>query len=266
MARTARVKSETRTYHVMLRGKAGQAIFLDEEDYRRFLDLLEAKGAGQDFLLYAYCLMGNHVHLLLREEATELSQIMNRINVAYAYYFNHKYGRTGPLFQDRFKSEAIEDDTHFLTVIRHIHRIPEKAGMVDKAEQYPWSSYAYYLKRNAVFPVPTERDYVVRRFWPEIHRAIQLFERFSRQPDDREYLSMPDDIKTERSITSVAEAKEYATVRCREKGSDLDSLKDGNYIELRNEIIVKLKQESALSVRKIAGLLGVGRNIVQRVR
>ena len=143
----------------MLRGINRQDIFEDEEDYRKMLSCLEGlverrdeNGLLQPALctIYAYCLMSNHIHLLVRERDFNLSDIVKKIGVSYAYYFNKKYDRYGHLFQDRFKSEPVEDSAYFLTLLRYIHQNPLKAGITDKVEDYHWSSWWEYLGRTAV--------------------------------------------------------------------------------------------------------------------
>ena len=96
------------------------------------------------FVLHAYCLMDNHVHLLLQEQEETLGEIMKRVGVSYAYWFNRKYERVGHLFQGRFRSETVEDDAYFLTVLRYIHQHPVQAKLVARCSDYPWSSYAAY--------------------------------------------------------------------------------------------------------------------------
>lgn len=118
MPRTARRKSSTGIYHVLVRGVNQQRIFEDEADYAAYLLTLGRVKRENPFVLYAYCLMSNHVHLLLGEEAVPLSRIMQRIGVSYAYRFNQRHDRSGHLFQDRFKSEPVEDDGYFVTVSR----------------------------------------------------------------------------------------------------------------------------------------------------
>lgn len=95
--------------------------------------------------------MDNHVHLLMSEGTEEISKIMKRINVSYAYYFNQKYGRIGHLFQDRFKSEGIEDDTYLLAATRYIHNNPVRANIVKHAGEYKWSSYGIYINHQKDF-------------------------------------------------------------------------------------------------------------------
>lgn len=150
MARKAREKCESNTYHVMLRGINRQQIFLDQLDNQRFLEVLtECRGISK-FHLYAYCLMGNHVHLLLRVGEEPLEQVMKRIGTRYVVWYNNKYARAGHLFQDRYRSEAVKDDVYFLTVLRYILNNPVKGGICRKAEAYRWSSAADYYSGGGI--------------------------------------------------------------------------------------------------------------------
>ena len=145
MPRQARIKSKTGTYHVMLRGINQQQIFEDNEDSEKFLQVLKDCKAISEFDLFAYCLMGNHIHLLIQEKKEQIDQIMKRITTRFVYWYNIKYQRIGHLFQDRFKSEPVEDDGYFLTVIRYIHQNPVKAGICKKVQDYEYSSYNEYF-------------------------------------------------------------------------------------------------------------------------
>lgn len=154
MPRIARKIATSGIYHIMLRGINRQDIFTDDTDRNRFLQFLEnlqfdyddqGRIAGQNYTIYAYCLMSNHVHLLYRQGTEEVDQSMKRLEVSYAQYFNKKYGRTGHFFQDRFKSEPCEDFSYFLTLLRYIHQNPIKAGITHYAEEYPWSSWNEYI-------------------------------------------------------------------------------------------------------------------------
>lgn len=144
MPRAARKKSENGYYHIVLRGIGRQILFEDDEDHERFLTTVERYRQELGFELVAWCLMENHVHLLIHDIHDQLDLIMKKIGASYAYYFNHKYERSGHLFQDRYCSETVDDDAYLLTVIRYIHRNPEKAGIA-KAGDYRWSSYNAYL-------------------------------------------------------------------------------------------------------------------------
>jgi len=104
MPRQKRLLSPTHIYHVMVRGNSGRDIFLDDEDRKRLLRIIETKKKEEGFILFAYCLMNNHFHLLLKENRDNISQIMKKINTTYALYFNKKYQLSGHLFQNRFRS------------------------------------------------------------------------------------------------------------------------------------------------------------------
>ena len=145
MPRTSRQKSSLHTYHVMLRGINKQQIFYDKEDYAYFTKLIDRFKKPCGYKLLAYCLMGNHVHLLIREGNESIGNVFRHIGSAFVYWYNLKYERTGHLFQDRFKSEPIEDEAYLLTVFRYILMNPVKAGLCRQPENYPYSSAGEYL-------------------------------------------------------------------------------------------------------------------------
>ena len=113
MPRSARKKSESGIYHIMLRGINKQQIFEDKEDSERFLETLYKYKKQCEYEIYAYCLMGNHLHILLKEGKEDLTLMLKRIAGSYVYWYNWKYHRSGHLFQDRFKSEPVEDNAYF---------------------------------------------------------------------------------------------------------------------------------------------------------
>ena len=124
MPRQARRKSKTGIYHVIMRGINRQSIFEDDEDYERFIETLKKYKETSEYKIYAFCLMRNHFHLLMKTEKEDLDLVIKRIAGSYVYWYNLKYHRSGHLFQDRYKSEAVEDDPYFLTVLRYIHHNP----------------------------------------------------------------------------------------------------------------------------------------------
>ena len=144
MPRVQREKSGTGIYHVVYRGINRQKIFWDHEDYERFLSLLKKYRETCGYEIYAYCLMPNHIHLLIKEGTEDLGRIFKRIGASFVYWYNLKYERTGHLFQDRYRSEVVEDDSYLLTVIRYIHRNPVKAGICSEPEDYRYSSMKHY--------------------------------------------------------------------------------------------------------------------------
>lgn len=144
MAREKRKRSETGIYHIMLRGIEGRNLFENEEDKETFIEaIIKAKEKGE-FLLYGYCLMDNHVHMLIKE-GEEIGTSIKRITVSYVQWYNNKYGREGHLFQNRYKSEVVESEAYLLVVLRYIHQNPIKARIVSIIGEYPWSSYTKYI-------------------------------------------------------------------------------------------------------------------------
>ncbi len=141
MPRIARQKSKSGIYHIMLRGTNRQEIFHEDEDNIRLLETLDRYREKNKVKVYGWCLMGNHAHLLIEEENDDLSIIIKRINISYAWFYNWKYNTIGHLFQDRYRSENIEDNQYIMTVLRYIHQNPVKAGMAKKAGEWKWRSY-----------------------------------------------------------------------------------------------------------------------------
>ena len=146
MTRKIREYSKTNIYHVIIKGIDSQDIFYDDRDKQIFLEKLVETKRNIDYKIYAYCLMSNHVHMVIEIEAKFLSKAIQSLNIRYNRYFNNKYMRSGTLFQDRFKSKCVENQKYFLDVCRYVHQNPEKAKIC-KTEDYKWSSYHEYFKK-----------------------------------------------------------------------------------------------------------------------
>ena len=144
MPRTARKISRTNIYHVMLRGINRQTIFQNDGDRNYFMKVLKACKEISGFKLHAFCLMPNHIHLLIEPADEPLELIFKRTGSRYAVWYNRKYQRVGHLFQDRFRSENVETDQYFMTVLRYILQNPMKAGIEERPGSYRWSSYLAY--------------------------------------------------------------------------------------------------------------------------
>ena len=145
LPRIARTYSEVKVYHITIRGIDKQNIFLDEYDKNKFISILKETKEKYNYEIYAYCLMDNHVHLVIYDKEQKISKIMQSIEISYVFYFNMKYDRIGHLFQDRFFSKKVEDREYLKMVCRYIHQNPLKAG-IGKTEKYRWSSYKEYIQ------------------------------------------------------------------------------------------------------------------------
>jgi putative transposase len=152
MPRTARIAPKEFVYHVLTRGNNKQAIFKDENDYLKYIEILRKYKEKYLFKLYHYVLMTNHVHLVIEpsQEGGELYQIMKGINLSYAQHFKNKYKYTGHFWQDRFKSIIVSKDEYLLTCGSYVELNPVRARMVKEPKEYRWSSYGAnaYGKKN----------------------------------------------------------------------------------------------------------------------
>lgn len=247
MPRKARQKAESGIYHVMLRGIDRQLIFEDAEDYLRFLDIVQECRDLCDFKLYAYCLMGNHVHLLLKVQNDGLETIFKRIGGRYVYYYNVKYQRIGHLFQDRFKSEPVDDDAYFLTVLRYIHQNPVKAKLCSKVEDYPFSSFAEYLHESTC--VDTEYAHSM------IDRSE--FVRFNNTPNSDTCMEIAS--PTRRAVTDT-----QAQIVI-EKISHCKTIIEFQELEeKKKERYIKKIYDKGVSVRQLSRLTGISKGMVEK--
>lgn len=147
MARKPRKFCESQIYHVILRGNNKQILFCDDLDRKFFLNRLEKYSTELGISVFAYCLMSNHVHILLGKANPSLSKFVQKLATSYAMYFNRRYERSGHLFEGRFKSEPVETDEYFKTAIRYIFQNPLKVS-IEKSLSYRWSSYLLTIKEN----------------------------------------------------------------------------------------------------------------------
>ncbi len=141
MARPLRIDQEDTFYHVLNRGNERRAIFRDEHDYEDFLDRLGRCSERFSLDIYAYVLMGNHYHLLVKTQEANLSAAMQWLQVAYGSWHNRRHRRSGHLFQGRFKSFLIQETEYLQRLLLYIHRNPLRARLAERLEDYRWSSY-----------------------------------------------------------------------------------------------------------------------------
>ncbi|MEG2017921.1 MAG: transposase [Clostridium sp.] len=138
-------------YHVTSRGNRKEEIFKDTADYYIYLTNLQENIKRYEELNYqllAYCLMTNHVHLIIKTDKEPLERLMKRVNSMYTRYFNSKYDYVGHLFQGRYHGEIIKGDAQLIETSRYVHLNPVRANMVEKPEEYKWSSYKMYIAKE----------------------------------------------------------------------------------------------------------------------
>ena len=243
MARQLRTYSSTGIYHVMLRGINRQIIFEQPVDYQKFIDLLcllisPIDELGKPLLprcrFYAYCLMPNHVHLIMKEESESLSAAVKRIAAAYALYYNKKYERYGHLFQDRFKSEPVNDAAYFVTLLRYVHQNPVAGGLCQHVEDYKWSSWGEYTGSINV----NSRICSISA----VPKTVQVI-----------------DFDRRKGVLSDNDVEEYLTdVYGLRHPCDLQL-----YTKERRNDILRAAREYGASIKQLARLTGIGEKIIR---
>ena len=244
MPRRARVKSSTGIYHVMLRGINKQSIFSDNEDNEKFLRILEECKVISEFELYGYCLMGNHVHLLLKECKEPLEQVLKRIGTRYVYWFNKKYARIGHLFQDRYKSEVVESDPYFSVVLRCIHQNPKKAGLCKLIREYKWSSYKNYIGKSGIIDTSLALEIISK----------SNFEKFMNEDKDDICL---DDTNQDRRLSD-----EEVTTIIEDKFKIKAIMIQNEPKKARNELLRDALGIDGVSTRQLSRVTGISANII----
>lgn len=145
MARALRIQFPGAVYHVTSRGDRRQLIFVDDADRQCLLGLLAESMERFDGVVMAYCLMGNHYHLVLHTRRANLSRLMQHVNATYSQAFNRRHGVVGHVFQGRFKAILVDRDAYLLELCRYVELNPVRAGMVETAASWAWSSYRAHV-------------------------------------------------------------------------------------------------------------------------
>lgn len=247
MPMQARKKAESGIYHVMLRGIDRQQIFEDDEDYCHFLDIVQEYHELCLFDLFAYCLMGNHVHMLLKVRDESLETIFKKIGGKYVYYYNVKYQRVGHLFQDRFRSEPVEDDAYFLMVLRYIHQNPVKAKLCRSVSEYTYSSYAEYFHDSTIIDTQFALSMLPK----------DQFVEFNSQKNEDQCLEIANPVR--RAVTDE-QAKKII-----EKISHCRTITEFQELDAKSkERFIPKIYKKGVSIRQLSRLTGTSKGVVEK--
>jgi len=176
MPRKPRIEVSGGLYHVITRGNNRRKIFRSHDDYLRFTGILARQKSELPFYLYAYCLMPNHLHLLIEMQDDPVSRIMQRMLTSYSQYHNRKYKKIGHLFQGRYKSILCQTDRYLGELVRYIHLNPVRARMVKRPGEYEYSGHRAYLGLDKTGLVDAEP--VLRHFGASRQRAVETYIQF----------------------------------------------------------------------------------------
>lgn len=247
MARQARKRSTTGIYHVMLRGIDKRNVFLHDNDKMVFMKKLLRAKENANFGLYGYCLMDNHIHLLIHE-SEEIGISIKRITVGYVSWHNNTYGRVGHLFQNRYLSEPIESEGYLVHVLRYIHQNPLKANMVEKPKDYPWSSYNDYISTYQGNEINIDADMIMTYF-----KEQKDFEEFTNTQNDDKFVDFePEEKFTDGALEDIIKIKIAS-----------DFLNEES-IEDRKRLIKDIYNSTGVSIRQLGRVFGVDKNVIAR--
>lgn len=263
MPRLPREASSSGIYHVMLRGVNRQDIFESDKDYLKFLYLMQREAFPKDeegspmspnLVIYAYCLMPNHVHLLVKEQNNGISDPIKSISISYAHYFNVKYDRAGHLFQDRFRSETVNDMEYFTTLIRYIHQNPVASALVGKVKDYQWSSWCEYDSRLRCYVPVCSTNPVFEKY------SFDVLEELVNDPLPKTQRILDIDRKTN-GILDDDEVRDFIQLVCHiQTIADVQQMPRNR----RNEVL-KMVLEYGASVRQLSRVTGVSRGVIGKL-
>src|SRR5512134_912865 len=176
MSRRPRIHYPGAVYHVILRGNAGDPIFFEDRDRYRLYLLLQCAVEKFDCRIHGYCLMTNHIHLVMQTGEMPLSRIMQNVSLRYTKWVNLTRRRTGHVFQGRYKALLIDADRYLLELIRYVHLNPVRAGTATTAESWPWSGHRAYAGMEIVPWLTT--DWVLGMLTSQVTTARKAYVSF----------------------------------------------------------------------------------------
>ncbi|WP_051533716.1 transposase [Desulfitibacter alkalitolerans] len=263
MPRRSRVHYYGALYHVIVRGNNKEYIFEQDEDKAIYKDIIKNYKKKYYFVIYAYCIMNNHAHILIEIRDTPLSRIMQGIQQVYTQLYNKKYERTGHVFEQRYKAILCDKENYFLELIKYIHQNPIKANITETPD-YKWSSYVEYIGRPDIVDVSE----VLLRFSENNQEAIKRYQEFmgvlDQQDNNFEYALPEQDIEKQSEIPTalIKIGKDnYLERVTKYYGVSLKEYRTGRLTkELRQKraiIILLSKEITNISNKELSELFGI---------
>ena len=246
-------RTVTGYYHVSARGLGKQTIFENDDDRREFLELMRDCCRDKRVTVVAWCLMSDHVHLVLADYEDGMSAAMQRLLLTYARRFNKRTGRMGRLFQNRFDRRALDTDRHLMAAIRHVHTNPQEAGIA-LIERYPWSSFAEYLR---AFDDDARMGLSDPSAVLELFGCVEGFIAYSLETPDGSDLVIHDMDETE------WERHDFADKMAKRLGVPLNELK--TVPPSRRDGIIFALHDGGYTVREIERYTGISKSTVSRI-
>lgn len=212
MARSSRKVSGTGIYHVVIRGNNQEEIFKNNIEKKHFLNLMKESKEKNAVQIYAYCVMSNHVHIMLQAELENLVEFMRNLNTKYAVYYNKKYSRCGHVFQGRYYSDCIETEEYFWCCLRYIHNNPVKIHLVSKPFQYQYSSSLQYKQWYDIGKTDFIDENAFKMLMIRFPNQKQFWE-FHKQFETHSFKDTAEDIELEKNEKLTIMLQQFMKVR-----------------------------------------------------
>jgi REP element-mobilizing transposase RayT len=261
MPRKPRVTSSTGYYHVMVRGINKEIIFKTSANKEMIYTLIKDAAEKENFEIGAWCIMDNHIHLLIKSDLESMAKIIKVMNLKYGAYYNNENNRSGPVFGDRYRSENIEDEKYLLEVLRYIHNNPVKAKKVNDPSGYKWSSYNQYTIEKKGDININQRNFIKTLFGNNMEAFIE----FHKIKEEKIFLDLKEDMESQKIELSHTIIKEYFI---KNEITGINELKSRP--NLAKELIIRLSLIPGMTIRQMSDLTGVSigtiHNIIKEYR
>jgi len=278
MARPLRIEYTGAVYHITNRGNDKKAVFKDDRDRETFLKILAHVNKRYHWLCHAYCLMDNHYHLMIETPDGNLSLGMRQLNGVFTQARNKRHNKTGHLFQGRYKAILIQKDTHLLEVCRYVVLNPVRAKMVERPQDWKWSSFRATAGEEPPLPCLT-KDWILGQFSRTRAKAEKEYRQFVKWGIDKETIwnevkgqailgeddfvhSLADHLKKHKDIPEIAKSQRYANRPALEKIFNKTILDDNRR---RDKKIAEAVEKYGYTQRAIADHLGVHFTYISRI-
>ena len=269
MPRKQRIHYDGALYHVMARGNNGDNILKNDEDKRNYIELIQRYKERYGFKLYAYCIMDNHIHMLVEVKETPLNKIMQGIQLVYTQLYNRKNKRTGHVFQQRYKAVACNKDGYLLHLTKYIHMNPVKAGITEDVN-YEWSSYKDYANGKNGF---VDIDFVLKILSNSKAKAIAGYKRYMKEVDGDvdqvEYevteaqkgnLDKTKYIELDKLIEEILEQEKVTLEQIREK------TKKQKISDIRKVLVILAEKNCKTTSTELANKLNISISRISKIR
>lgn len=271
MGRALRIDIAGGLHHVTSRGNGGKDIFFDDDDRHYFLAILDKARESYCWLVYAYCLMDNHFHILLETIKPTLSRGMHFLNGNYSRGFNRRHGTTGHVFKNRFNSVLVLRNEHLMALSRYIVLNPVRAGIVRSPDIYRWSSYRATIGMESK-PNLLSTDLILSMFSDDPEKAKACYIRFveeGMEGEDGDLYSSSLSAQREEILCIDAQKARFARKNGDAQGSNaffhpplLEIFKGASSKELRNALILKAHKKYGYTQKDISSCLGISTSLV----